>query len=57
MASKRRAASVKAYLVAGGVAEDRLDSMGYGPDRPAADNATAAGRELNRRIEFKILRQ
>lgn len=52
--SQDRANSVMAYLVKKQVAADRLAARGYGPDRPAADNATAAGRELNRRVEFVI---
>ncbi|PKN58106.1 MAG: hypothetical protein CVU56_07500 [Deltaproteobacteria bacterium HGW-Deltaproteobacteria-14] len=55
--SARRAASVKAYLVAHEVAADRLETQGFGPDRPVASNDTEADRERNRRIEFKILRQ
>jgi len=55
--SARRAASVKAYLVEHGVAEDRVETQGFGPDRPVASNDTEEGREQNRRIEFKILRQ
>jgi len=55
--SKRRAESVKAYLVAKRIDAERLETAGFGPDRPVADNDTDAGREQNRRIEFKILRQ
>lgn len=53
--SEKRAAAVKAYLVAKGVAADRLEAKGYGATMPVADNATAAGRDANRRIEFKVL--
>ena len=50
--SENRAASVQAYLESKGVAADRLSSAGYGQDKPAADNKTAAGRALNRRVEM-----
>jgi OOP family OmpA-OmpF porin len=53
--SKRRAESVKAYLVGKGVAEDRIETRGAGPDEPIADNKSAAGKQKNRRIEFKLL--
>ncbi len=50
--SRRRARSVKAYLVTRfGIAGARLETQGYGPDRPIASNATAEGRALNRRVE------
>ena len=52
--SRERAASVKRYLVRSGVAEDRIEALGYGESRPIADNNTAAGREQNRRIEFRV---
>ncbi len=52
--SQGRAESVKAYLVKQGVGPERLEAKGYGPDRPIADNKAAAGRELNRRVEFVI---
>ena len=50
--SQRRADTVKAYLVGKGIAADRMTTKGYGPDKPIADNATNAGRQTNRRIEF-----
>ena len=51
--SQRRAEAVMRYLVAMGVAADRLVAVGYGPDRPIADNGTAAGRAMNRRVELE----
>lgn len=50
--SRRRAESVVTYLVAQGVAEDRLEADGVGPDQPVASNETAAGRQQNRRVEL-----
>jgi len=50
--SQSRAESVRAYMILKGVAADRLTAVGYGADRPIGDNATAAGRASNRRIEF-----
>ena len=52
--SERRAKSVKQYLVDHGIGADRIDTKGFGPDVPVADNKTEAGRSKNRRIEFKI---
>jgi OmpA-OmpF porin, OOP family len=53
--SQRRAESVRRYLVDQGVAENRLDARGYGPDVPIEDNRTSRGREKNRRVEFHII--
>ncbi len=53
--SRRRAESVKRYLVQGGIAESRITTRGAGPDEPVDTNRTAAGRAKNRRIEFLIL--
>lgn len=53
--SAARADSVKAYLVQQGIPAAALVTSGLGPDRPLADNATAAGRARNRRIEFRLL--
>ena len=53
--SKRRATSVMNYLASKGVAANRMTSAGFGPNEPIADNATEEGRELNRRVELKIV--
>lgn len=52
--SKSRAASVVSWLTAHGVAQGRLDAQGFGSTRPVADNATLAGRALNRRVEVSL---
>lgn len=50
--SEQRAASVKAQLVAAGVAAARLTTQGFGASQPVADNASALGRAQNRRVEL-----
>ncbi|HLW14389.1 MAG TPA: OmpA family protein [Flavobacteriaceae bacterium] len=52
--SEERAASVLDYLVTIGMDKDRLSSVGYGPDRPIADNNTNAGRQENRRVQISL---
>jgi outer membrane protein OmpA-like peptidoglycan-associated protein len=52
--SERRAGSVRDYLVGKGVDAGRLSTAGYGESQPVADNATAEGRALNRRVELKV---
>ncbi|MFN8277097.1 MAG: OmpA family protein [Chitinophagales bacterium] len=52
--SNRRAAAVVDYLIKKGVESGRMTSAGYGPNRPVADNKTAAGRAKNRRVEINI---
>jgi outer membrane protein OmpA-like peptidoglycan-associated protein len=53
--SARRAGSVVAALVKLGVEPARLQSKGFGRAKPVADNATAQGRALNRRVEISRL--
>jgi OOP family OmpA-OmpF porin len=53
--SRRRAASVRQWLVDHGLAAERLESEGYGLTRPLESNDTAEGRAANRRVEFKIV--
>ncbi len=50
--SRRRAQAVATYLESAGVSAQRLSVEGFGMAEPIADNATAAGREQNRRVEL-----
>ena len=52
--SERRANAVRDYLIANGVANDRVVARGYGSDSPIAPNATDEGRGENRRVEFIV---
>ena len=55
--SQNRADAVKIYLIQGGIASDRLESVGYGPEKPIASNKTKKGRELNRRVEINLIKK
>ncbi|HSJ06150.1 MAG TPA: OmpA family protein [Longimicrobiales bacterium] len=52
--SELRAESVRSLLVQDGIEADRIFVVGYGQARPVADNATARGRALNRRVEIVV---
>lgn len=53
--SERRANAVREVLVKQyGVEGNRVDAVGYGETRPVADNATAEGRAINRRVEAGV---
>ncbi|MDF2437407.1 MAG: hypothetical protein K0Q95_1783 [Bacteroidota bacterium] len=51
--SQKRTVAVKSYLMSKGIAESRLKAIGYGETKPVADNAKAAGKAKNRRVELK----
>ncbi|MEM6522202.1 MAG: OmpA family protein [Bacteroidota bacterium] len=54
--SQRRANAVKNYLINKGIDARRITSIGYGEERPLASNDDEReGRELNRRVEFKVI--
>jgi OmpA-OmpF porin, OOP family len=55
--SQKRAEAVREWLIKKGVDGDRMVAVGYGPEKPIADNRTNKGREQNRRVEFIILEQ
>nr|WP_298248604.1 OmpA family protein [uncultured Halomonas sp.] len=50
--SQDRADSVRSYLMSEGVAGNRMNTVGYGEERPVATNETDAGRSMNRRVEI-----
>ncbi|HEU5161656.1 MAG TPA: OmpA family protein [Thermoanaerobaculia bacterium] len=52
--SQRRANSVANYLEGLGVDGGRLDTIAHGESEPRASNASASGRQQNRRVELKI---
>jgi outer membrane protein OmpA-like peptidoglycan-associated protein len=53
--SQSRAESVKAYILSQGVpTRCVLSAVGYGEEHPIADNNTAAGKAMNRRVELSI---
>jgi outer membrane protein OmpA-like peptidoglycan-associated protein len=55
--SERRAAAVRAALIAEGVDPLWISSQGFGESRPVASNQTTAGRAANRRVEVRISRE
>ncbi|HQG37649.1 MAG TPA: OmpA family protein, partial [Chitinophagales bacterium] len=52
--SQERAKAALDYLIKQGVNASRMTSQGFGMTKPTADNKTAAGRALNRRVEFNL---
>ncbi|MBZ0253251.1 MAG: OmpA family protein, partial [Candidatus Methylomirabilis sp.] len=53
--SRKRANSVRLFLIEQGIAEERLIAVGFGEAKPVAPNATKEGRAKNRRTEFTVL--
>ena len=54
--SLKRAANVKAYLIAQGVPSERIKIEYYGITRPIASNDTVEGRKKNRREDVEIIK-
>jgi outer membrane protein OmpA-like peptidoglycan-associated protein len=52
--SEHRAAAVRDYLVLQGLGMDSIGTSGLGPTMPVGDNKTAAGRQMNRRVEIIV---
>jgi outer membrane protein OmpA-like peptidoglycan-associated protein len=52
--SDKRAQAVRDYLVSQGVSMNNVAARGLGKADPVADNSTAAGRQLNRRVEMIV---
>jgi outer membrane protein OmpA-like peptidoglycan-associated protein len=52
--SEDRANGVRGYLVQQGIASDSVTAKGFGKTLPVADNSTAAGRQMNRRVELVV---
>jgi len=52
--SQQRADSVREFLITQGTSPDTITAKGMGQDNPVADNNTATGRKLNRRVEIIV---
>ena len=55
--SQQRAEQVKKYFVSKGVDAERINAIGYGPDKPLNEGKAAADRAANRRVELKLSNQ
>ena len=54
--SQKRAEAVKRYLVRHGIPAKRLVAKGYGESKPLVKNDTRAHKQINRRVEFKVIK-
>ena len=52
--SEKRADSVRSYLISSGVSPDSIRAVGLGKADPVADNSTAEGRQMNRRVDIIV---
>jgi outer membrane protein OmpA-like peptidoglycan-associated protein len=55
--SQERAESAKSYLLSKGVPRNRIEAKGYGNKKPITNNKTDADRQINRRVDIKVLNQ
>jgi OOP family OmpA-OmpF porin len=53
--SQNRAEAIKRYLISKGIKSERLQAVGYGERKPLVKNSSSKNRQINRRVEFKIL--
>ncbi len=53
--SQKRAESAMKYLVSKGISQDRIVAVGYGETKPIVPNDSEENRQLNRRVELKVL--
>lgn len=53
--SQKRANQVMNYLISKGVDAKQMKAVGYGENKPVADNETAEGKSLNRRVMFTVI--
>jgi OmpA-OmpF porin, OOP family len=54
--SQQRVDKIKSYLISKGINHRRIKGKGYGGSRPIATNDSEEARRLNRRVEFRILK-
>jgi outer membrane protein OmpA-like peptidoglycan-associated protein len=52
--SEQRGLAVMSYVIARGVNQDRIATIGFGESQPVASNATGDGRQLNRRVDILL---
>jgi outer membrane protein OmpA-like peptidoglycan-associated protein len=57
MLSENRAKAVRMYLISKGITGERISVRGFGATVPLSSNATPEGREKNRRVQFRIVKQ
>jgi OOP family OmpA-OmpF porin len=55
--SEERAQSAKSYLLSKGVNYNKVNAVGYGNKQPITDNKTDADRQINRRVDIKVINQ
>lgn len=55
--SDERAGSVKKYFISRGISVEKVGVKSFGESQPIADNETEEGRQLNRRVEFTVLKK
>ncbi|MBW2558896.1 MAG: OmpA family protein [Deltaproteobacteria bacterium] len=55
MLSLKRAEAIYNYFVSQGISANRMEAVGRGETMPIADNSTAEGRAINRRVEIQII--